>query len=511
MESGDMTDPSHLGGSSMNFRALIQGGRQAPQGRFPYMVSIKTVTTRIHKCGGVLIDPQYVLTAAHCIAHVGDFPLIHIGPYGINEDESAPAVEVMRGQMCPHPNWNGEIEDGFDIALAKLRNPVKNAICPDLLPGRNFYWPNSHVTALGWGMKGPKDIPSKFLKIAENLLVVDNQHCPNVTEGLSKDHMFCTYSDDENTCEGDSGGPILLPDSGNSSIEQGNPRYDVIIGIISMGKCEMNKTNPALHTDVSSFHQWINETISSGECALQDPMWEQDGNGILSILEGTYVIAILIAAATAILSILYVMAHWQLMWDGRRTGTRATTPPAERSIPNDPPHNSYGNLSDKAGQFLGTLADWFNTSKQGILDENPDIVAAGDIKPGDIIRIPNLRGGRGLAVIRAWKDEYTVQDGDTLQRIANQFTTRVRAIKKVNPSIPDTDEIRRGQIIRIPPADGSGLCALQANKNKHVVRKGDNLSLIAEWYGTSVNAIKYANTDVKDPNLIFPRQVLYIP
>ena len=67
---------------------------EAPPGRFPYMVSIKTVTTRIHKCGGVLIDPQYVLTAAHCIAEAGDFPLIHIGPYGINEDESASAVEV---------------------------------------------------------------------------------------------------------------------------------------------------------------------------------------------------------------------------------------------------------------------------------------------------------------------------------------------------------------------------------------------------------------------------------
>lgn len=82
--------------------------------------------------------------------------------------------------------------------------------------------------------------------------------------------------------------------------------------------------------------------------------------------------------------------------------------------------------------------------------------------------------------------EYVVRSGDTLWLLAQRFNTTVDAIKSLNGLT--SNNLYIGQVLKIPTRETSG-----GSYFEYVVRSGDTLWLLAQRFGTTVDAIKSLN------------------
>lgn len=82
--------------------------------------------------------------------------------------------------------------------------------------------------------------------------------------------------------------------------------------------------------------------------------------------------------------------------------------------------------------------------------------------------------------------EYVVRSGDTLWLLAQRFGTTVDAIKRLNGLT--SNELRIGQVLKIPAGSSSSPSYFE-----YTVRSGDTLWLLAQRFGTTVDAIRNLN------------------
>ncbi len=95
---------------------------------------------------------------------------------------------------------------------------------------------------------------------------------------------------------------------------------------------------------------------------------------------------------------------------------------------------------------------------------------------------------------------YTVRSGDTLWLLANRYGTTVDAIRQLNGLTGDMLQI--GQVLKIPVSQTQQYIT-------YTVRSGDTLWLLANRYGTTVDAIRRLNGLTSD--MLQIGQVLKIP
>jgi LysM repeat protein len=175
-------------------------------------------------------------------------------------------------------------------------------------------------------------------------------------------------------------------------------------------------------------------------------------------------------------------------------------------------HASCGTHVVRRGETLSGIAWRYGTTASAIARanglRNPNYIWA-----GQRLYIPCGGGGgwTGGGGTGGCGGIHVVRRGQNLSMIARWYGTSVWAIARAN-GLRNPNYIWAGQRLRIPCGGGShgGGGWVGGCSQTHIVCRGQNLSMIARWYGTSVWAIARAN-GIHNPNYVWAGQRLCIP
>ncbi|GAA2331918.1 serine protease [Saccharopolyspora halophila] len=215
---------------------MIVGGHDATQ-TYSFMVSLQQQGS--HLCGGALINPDTVVTAAHCVEGGGDFT-VRVGSNDNTSGGEQAAVSSTRSH------------DTADLAVLKLDRQLSAAPI-DIAADSGATGTPTRI--IGWGQTCPEsgcgEVPTNLQEL--DTQVVDDADC----QGIDGAGEICTDNPngDSGACYGDSGGPQIKGSEGN---------WELIGATSRTGNGDPTcATGPSIYTDVTAYTDWITQNTTS--------------------------------------------------------------------------------------------------------------------------------------------------------------------------------------------------------------------------------------------------------
>lgn len=259
-----MTENRNVQLASLTVHRIVGANGKALQGQFRWQVALVDTSfadpSRGQFCGGALVSPRWVVTAAHCVHNAYAAPDYTVSPASIavvaghvRLEETAQLIAIE--QIIIHERWKApQIPYDTDVALLKLAEslPTNSDIGPVTLIGsdeKELLAPGKVLRVMGWGSTTDIDGPGSPDLLWTDVNVVTNRDCGQTPEyrNLLTGNMFCAAGQRADACTGDSGGAIV-------SRETAPP---TLVGVVSWGGKCADSRHPGVYTRLSKLNRWI--------------------------------------------------------------------------------------------------------------------------------------------------------------------------------------------------------------------------------------------------------------